>query len=112
MPTVHEQLTEQFYKWEQRGRGWAVFNEPVTPEPPFLPFQGYYQPEPPAVDDARRPTILSSLFRKLTAPPEIPPIIPEAEGEPDPILLIRDELVEWQTSLPANLDIKKEAFEQ
>ena len=69
MATVHEQLAKQFYRWEQRGRGWQVFDEPVYPEPPFVPFDGHYQPEAPVVDDGRRPTFLSSLFHKLAGEP-------------------------------------------
>ena len=112
MASVHEQLSEQFYKWETRGRGWQVFDEPVYPEPPFVPFRGHYLPETPVVDDGRRPTLLSSLFRKIAAPPEPPPVIPEPEEEPEPTPLVRDSLVEFQASLPAELDIGKESFDQ
>ena len=28
-------LTRDFYAWEQRGRGWQVWPEPVELEPPF-----------------------------------------------------------------------------
>jgi hypothetical protein len=112
MATVHEQLSEQFYRWEQRGRGWQVFGEPVYPEPPFVPFDGHCLPNVPVADDGRKPTMLSSLFRKLSAPPEAPPVIPEPEEEPEPIPLVRDGLVELQTSLPADLDISKEALGQ
>ena len=108
MATIHDQLTEQFYRWEQRGRGWQVFDEPVHPEPLFVPFDGHYLPDTPVVDDGRRPTFLSSLFRKK----ESSPVIPEPEEEPEPRILIRDSLVELHTSLPAKLDINKEAFEQ
>src|ERR1039457_1282923 len=113
MPTAHEQFSEQFHRWELRGRGWQVFDEPVHPEPPFVPFRGHYLPETPAIDDGRRPTMLSSLYRKLTSPrPEPPPVIPEPEEESEPTVLIRDSLVELQASLPDKLDIPKEAFEQ
>ena len=96
-----------------RGRGWRVFDEPVHPEPPFVPFHGHYFPETPVVDDGRRPTVLSSLFRKLTSPsPEAPPANPEPEEEPEPQPLVRESLVEFQASLPDKLDIPKEAFEQ
>ena len=116
MPSVHEQLTEQFREWELRGRGWTVFPEPVSPEPPFRPFYGHYLPDTPVVDDGRKPTFLSSfverLSRKLsTAPPE-PPAPPAEEDEPEPHVLTRDPLVELQTSLPAKLDIGNDAFEQ
>lgn len=93
MASVHEQLSEQFFKWESRGRGWQVFDEPVYPEPPFQPFPGHYLPEAPAIDDGRRATFLSSLFRKPVAPP-----IVEVAEEPEPKILIRDSLVELQTS--------------
>jgi hypothetical protein len=113
MPTAHEQFSEQFRRWELRGRGWQVFEEPVDPEPPFVPFHGHYLPETPVVDDGRRPTVLSSLFRKLTSPrPEAPPVISEPEEEPEPQSLVREKLIEFQASLPDKLDISKEAFEQ
>jgi hypothetical protein len=112
MPTAHEQFADQFRRWELRGRGWQVFDEPVHPEPPFIPFHGHYLAETLVVDDGRRPTFLSSLFRKAVAAPEVPPVVPEPEEEPEPQPLLRDNLVELQTSLPAELDIGKEAFEQ
>src|SRR5665213_3901774 len=113
MPTAHEQFSEQFRRWELRGRGWQVFDEPVHPEPPFVPFHGHHLLETPAVDNGRRPTFLSSLYRKLTSPPpETPPVEPEPEEEPEPQSLVREELIEFQASLPDKLDIPKEAFEQ
>jgi len=113
MPTAHEQFSEQFRRWESRGRGWQVFDEPVHLEPPFVPFHGHHLPETPVVDDGRRPTVLSSFFRKLTSPrPEAPPVIPEPEEESKPTPLIRESLVEFQASLPDKLDISKEQFEQ
>jgi len=114
MPTAHEQLAEQFHRWEGRGRGWQVFDEPVHPEPPFVPFHGHFLPEaPPAVDDGRKPTMLISLMRILASPPPPSPVIPEPEDEePDPIGLTRGSLVEFQALLPDKLDIPKEAFEQ
>jgi hypothetical protein len=116
MPSVHEQLTEQFRQWEMRGRGWQVFPEPVVPEPPFVPFHGHYLSKTPAIDDGRRPTMFSSFVQKLsrklsTEPPPVPPAI-EPEEEPEPEPLLRDSLVELQTSLPAKLDISPEAFAQ
>jgi len=113
MASVNEQLSEQFYRWESRGRGWQVFGEPVYPEPPFVPFHGHFLAESPVVDDGRRPTMLSSLFRKLTSPQsEAPPVIAEPEEEPEPQSLVREQLIELQTFLPADLDIGREVFEQ
>ena len=112
MTSVHERLTEQFYRWEQRGRGWQVHSEPVQPEPPFVSFDGHCLDETPAVDDGRKPTFLSSLFRKVAAVPEPAPVVHGPVEEPEPTPLARDSLIELHTSLPADLDISKDAFEQ
>ena len=113
MASVHLQLSEQFYKWEVRGRGWQVFSEPVSPEPPFQAFTGHYIPDTPAIEDGRRPTLLSSWFRKISQPQsQLPPDISEGEAEPEARLLIRDSLIELQTSLPGDLNISREAFQQ
>jgi hypothetical protein len=116
MSKLDEQLSEQFHRWEQRGRGWQVFNDPVSPEPPFRPFEGHYLPSTPPIDDGVRPTVLSSLAKilsqKLSTEAAVPPLLPEPEEEPEPTPLIRESLVELQASLPDKLDISKEAFEQ
>ena len=79
MPSVHEQLTEQFYKWEARGRGWQVFEEPVYPEPPFVPFTFRAMKETPAVDDGRETTFLSRFARTLARKPVVE-VTPEPEA--------------------------------
>ena len=116
MSRLDEQLSEKFHRWEQRCRGWQVFSEPVSPEPPFVPFNGHYLPATAPIDDGVRPTFLSSLVeklsRKLSTEPVAPPAIPEPEEEPGPTALIRESLVELQASLPDKLDISKETFEQ
>jgi hypothetical protein len=116
MSRLEEQLSEQFHQWERRGRGWQVFDGPVSPEPPFVPFHGHYLPDAPPIDDGRRPTFLSSLVQKvsgkLSTEAAAPPVIPEPEAEPKPTALIRDPSIEFQASLPDKLDISKEAFEQ
>src|SRR5438067_2455743 len=113
MPSVHEILSEQFYHWEQRGRGWQVFVHPVPPEPPFVPF-AFALPEP-AVDDGRRPTVLSSLVqrcsRALSGHRE-PPIVPLDEPEPEPQILARPALVELQLCLPRHADVTPQVFGQ
>jgi Type IV secretion-system coupling protein DNA-binding domain len=116
MSRLDEQLTEQFHQWEHRGRGWQVFNEPVSPEPPFRPFEGHYLPAAPPIDDGAKPTFLSSLVQrvsqKLSTEKPTAPVEPEPEEEPESTPLIRESLVELQASLPDKLDISKEAFEQ
>src|ERR1035438_6361848 len=116
MSRLEEQLTEQFRKWELRGRGWQVFSEPVSPAPPFVPFYGHSLPDTPVVDDGRKPTFLSSFVRKLSETISTeradPPVIAEPEEEPEPVPLSRGPLTELQTSLPAKLDIGAEAVVQ
>jgi len=63
--TLTEQLTRDFYRWEKRGRGWQFWGDVVELEPPFEPFFYHYAPFQPAVDDGRRPTILSSLIERI-----------------------------------------------
>jgi hypothetical protein len=111
MAFIHDQVSAQFRAFEQRGRGWQVFSEPVAPEPAFRPFLGYTLPLAP--DDGRRPTVLSSmvagLSRWLGGTPEAGELPPDPE-EPEPEYETRGRVVELQTALPAKLDISREAF--
>src|SRR6185369_14874783 len=61
MTTLSEQITAQFYDWEQRGRGWHLFDQPVELEPPFHPFFFHGIRLRQVTDDGRRPTIVSSI---------------------------------------------------
>src|ERR1700724_2320452 len=99
MSRLDEQLSEQFKRWERRGRGWQVFAEPVSPEPPFVPFHGHYLPAAPRLDDTAKPTFLSSLVQGLgkklsAASPRAVEL--EPEEEPEPVSLVRNSLVEFQ----------------
>jgi hypothetical protein len=60
--TVEDQLRDQFYDWELRGRGWLAWEDAVHLEPPFLPFRGHHAAYPPVPDDGRRPTLRSRAF--------------------------------------------------
>ncbi len=62
MNMLADQLTEQFYFWERRGRGWQVWDRPVELEPPFEPFHFYLPQSRPVFDDGRKPTFLSRLI--------------------------------------------------
>lgn len=114
MAWVDEQLSAQFHKWEQRGRGWRVWPEPVIPEPPFQVFPGHYLPAAPIADDGRRPTALSSfvqrLARTMKPEPPPPPLEPVQEDESEAESLARGDLVELQASLPPKLNASPEAF--
>jgi len=94
--SLPERLTEQFYAWEVRGRGWQEFPYPVALEPPFRPFPGYFLP--PTPDDGHRATFLSRL---LVAPPRPAIEAPEIE-EPEAEAFDSDEpLIECLVSLPS-----------
>ena len=114
MGKLDDILTEQFSRWEQRGRGWQVFPQPVAPEPAFLPFTGYRLPAAsPGEDDGRKPTRIASFLERLQqrVNPQPPPVPPEPEPEePEPTRLEREPLVELQTVLPAGLDISSAEF--
>ncbi len=62
--SLEAKLIEQFYHWELRGRGWGLYPLPVSPEPPFRPFQGHYLEWMDRADDGRKPTFLSRLFEE------------------------------------------------
>ena len=59
---LSDELTSQFYAWERRGRGWQLWPALVDLEPPYRPFLRYYTPPRKAIDDGRRPTLLSGAI--------------------------------------------------
>ena len=113
-----EKLTEQFYAWELRGRGWRVFESSVALEPPFRPFAGHRLPSLPPVDDGRKQTFLSSFIDEVSRrispvqPAEEIADHPEAEDEPEPEGFQREELAEVQIILPVNDKAPSQMFEQ
>jgi len=116
MTRLEEQLSEQFYHWEKRGRGWTVFPTPIYPEPPFVPFTGHTLPATSPVDDTRKPTFFSSLVNRLSHTLQQPPPRTVGESEPDeeamPTELVREPLAEFQALLPDKLDVSPASFEQ
>jgi hypothetical protein len=100
-----EELTRNFYAWELCGRGWQAYDRPVCLEPPFRPFVGHAFPKRPAVDEARRETILSSLVGWLLKRERAAPRHMESEdhaaAEPEPeIFRESSPLVEIGMTLP------------
>lgn len=118
MVSTQEALTENFYDWEKRGRGWSVYPYPVELEPPFRPFLFHFIPTRPIYDDARKPTFFSSLAERLVgksnAGPAKPDNLPdEIEPEPEPSVFYEEkDLVEIQISLPPTAKISKDTAEQ
>jgi hypothetical protein len=105
-PTLPERLTEQFYTWELRGRGWQEFPRPVALEPPFRPFPGYFLL--PIKDDGHRPSFLG----RLLLPPQ-PVEEPQAVEEPEPAPFDTHEpLIDCVVSLPREEAVKAESAER
>ncbi len=118
-----EHLTRQFSAWEQRGRGWSVWDEPVDLEPPFLPFQPTLPSSDgaPVIDDGRKPTALSAMAdglrglfaRKAPRSPSLdepdPDEFPFPEPEPS---LDLSPAAETQLAVPQDLLVTPEAAEQ
>ncbi len=113
-----ERLTQQFYRWENRGRGWQVWGYPVALEPPFVPFRFHWVPPQSAgLDDARKPTFLSSLTDRIAAAlkgaseNENVPVLDLEDTEPEPSEA-EESLTEFRVGTPAEADVSPEAAEQ
>ena len=119
--TAEEYLTQQFFDWEVRGRGWLLWDYPVRLEPPFQPFVAHGVPRSSIHDDGRRPGFFENLvgrFRPAAAkaPDEvIPPgvIIPGMWEAPLPE---EDDVYEVPTELhiglPRDFTPKREGADQ
>src|SRR5436309_2207300 len=116
--TLEEQLTQQFYAWEKRGRGWRLWDLPVELEPPFRPFF-HYLPASPVLDDARKPTFFSALADRILGKASQAAVGSHysaseevfREPEPEPVD-DGGELVELQVALPPALKTSKDATAQ
>lgn len=115
---VARALTEQFYRWELRGRGWMTWPQSVKLEPPFRPFEGHFVEQGRIFDDGRVESIGSRIahhFRGfLGMPPEhdaelSDELIEEPEAE---ALFEKEGLVELQLALPPDYQPQANIFEQ
>jgi hypothetical protein len=57
-----EQATLHFYQWEQRGRGYYLFETPVDIEPPYVPFSRQAYTPQSTYDDGRDPSLLTQVI--------------------------------------------------
>jgi hypothetical protein len=116
-----ELLTEQFCRWERRGRGWPVWGFAVALEPPFTPFRFHWVPTRRSdLDDGRKPTALSRLTDRIAG--LMTASASEAEALDLPVLELEEpepeedegegELSELRVSLPAEAEVSPEAMEQ
>ena len=113
-----EALTDQFYAWERRCRGWDVYPVPVDLEPQFEPFFFHVVPTAPSIiDDGLRPTLFTSLIKAVKTA-----LVPESEGALggqedkalDPYVYTNndEELVAYSISLPKDRKIRPDETEQ
>lgn len=112
--SLSEYLTEQFYRWEQRGRGWQYFEYPVCLEPEFVPF--YFASAKPItkfVDDGKVHSIFSLITSALKRKPE--PEVQEYAGYEQAQGLIFDcdePLRIYTIALPKGHKVDAEAMQQ
>jgi len=109
-----KELTSQFYKWEQRGRGWHQYTEPVDLEPVFYPFFKHKVPKRFIPDDSKSHTLLSWLLSPFREQKQAPVIEKEDDdveeygmlyGEDDPLIF-------YALSYPKGEKVSLEATEQ
>jgi hypothetical protein len=62
---IPEQLTANFYRWEQRGRGVQLFGAPVELEPSFVPCPGHRVVFDGPMDAGRKESVFSRLAGKV-----------------------------------------------
>lgn len=112
MGWLDDQISEQFWTWEALGRGVLTFPEPVSPEPPFVPFTGYRLPQ--GGDDGRRHTVISGFMDRLsrTLQPQTPPLLEPEDEEPQPNWREEKEYTETQVLLPESHRMDAETFER
>ena len=99
-------ITQSFYAWEYRLRGYDLYEYPVHPEPVYMPLYDIQAPLAPLGDDARRETLLSRLGASVKAlfeerPQEATPTPVDTNEASEPHLYVPDiDIVEIQIALP------------
>ena len=120
MSGIHaQQLTSQFYKWEQKGRGWKFFQEAVDLEPHFHPFFFHFVQPPTSgyLDDGKRKNVLSrigDLFRFNSEPYREPEPDSYAQFEDDDevqahIFECNEPIITYGLTMPKGQKIDPEA---
>lgn len=116
MSNLYEKLTENFFRWTERGSGRPTFSAPVRLSPPFLPFPGHRVPVRGPRDDGVKHNFFSRLtqFAKHALQPPPAAKVPEQAKEPEPHWLGKEvpDLVELTLLLPPDFTASPEAMAQ
>ncbi len=111
----YQQLADNVFRWEKRGRGGLIYPRPVGLEPPFVPFPGHRVTFEGPPDDGRRHTIISKftdrMFRALQAPQPTRKAPELQEREPD-WREEEEEVREVKLLLPQDLTVTQETMKQ
>ena len=99
VPTAQaQQLTQQFYEWELRGRGWKCWDYPVILEPPFRPFLFHTLFQEPITDDGRTEhevtRAIKAIGRFLFRKRAVAQVIQIPEEEPELIVKAIEHVIE------------------
>lgn len=104
-------LTNAFYAWERRGRGWDIWPSAVQLEPPFRAFLFHTHAVPCVADDARKPTWLGALFERVFGSRSTSTGEAEEPAEPEPTPARDFGIVELQIALPPDVKVAPELAE-
>src|ERR1700730_1325380 len=115
MSWADEKLTERFYEWELRGRGWQLFDFPILLEPPFREFEGHFLPPSDVADDGSRHTAVSHFVESLRFGSQSKTTEADTLEEPEerePVPFERGDVTEIAITLPPDAIVRREAFEE
>ena len=105
-----ENLSTRFQQWEQRTRGWQVHPQAVAPEPAFAYFTIPDPLKQPIIDDAKRPTAVTSWMRNLWRAPIQPETSPEEKEAQGPAPFERESAVEFPLFLNDTFSPKPQEY--
>ena len=112
--SISEQITSQFYQWEQRGRGGLLWPESVVLEPPFRPFIPSFPSHP--YDEGRKASWLVNVLDRLSGKRPQALVVPELqEVDSDDLPDIDDDeadITEFILLLPETLTVDALTMEQ
>lgn len=118
-PSPTELLTAHFYDWERRGRGWCLYDAPVSLEPPYKPFwrhSGIISAAQPT-DDGRVETLgsaVTSFFKGLIGGNKVSGVSTDWEEDEPAVRYAKHDnrVAELSVVLPVDAEVSREAAEQ